>query len=202
MLNIRAAPYFAWKHSLICTAPQLTVHDARRRAKFDAWPLLGDMWEMNMSTQRENDRLHARRALEDAFARQNAVSPCVSMAGDGFSFCRDPAQYEWGYVGKRDMLVPYNCALFDAVTDRKAARSPLPAMDSIRWEMHQVWIVEGTLYRGESNILQRRRFYIDVDSWLVLLGEGYDLSGQLVMYYVLDSYTNPSKLADGFWYDI
>lgn len=155
-----------------------------------------------MNTQRGNDQVHARRALEHAFERQNAFSSCALTAGDGFSFCRDPAQYVWRYAGKRGMLVPYNCELSESVTSQTVRKSPLLTAESIRWEMHQVWIVDGTLYRGESNVLQRRRFYIDEDSWVVLLGEGYNLSGQLVMHYLLDSYTIPPKLADGFWYDI
>jgi hypothetical protein len=155
-----------------------------------------------MNTQRANDQVHARRVLEDTFARQNAMLSCVTFVDEGFNFCREPAQYEWSYIEKREMLVPYNCALSYSGTSQEVKQSPILSNETIRWEMHRVWVVEGVLCRGESNVLQRRRFYIDEDSWLVLLGEGYDRSGEMVMHYLLDSYIVSSKLTGGCWYGI
>lgn len=75
--------------------------------------------------------------------------------------CSDPAQYDWRCIGKQDMLVPYNCIV----------SRPL------RWINQEVWVLEGVLRRGESNIAQRRLFYINEASWLVALGESYDIEG-------------------------
>ena len=47
-------------------------------------------------------------------------------------------------------------------------------------EKHGVWVVEGTLRRRESNVLERRCLYPDDDPWLILMGDGYDRAGTLV----------------------
>jgi hypothetical protein len=151
-----------------------------------------------MSARAGNDQAHAHKALKDALARQQILLSCVEPEDEESGFCRDPAQYEWRYIGKREMLVPYNC-LSCAVVPQDGGTS---GVRSMRWEKHRVWIVEGTLCRDESNILRCRRFYIDEDSWLVLLGEGYDFSGHLVTHYLLDSYAASSMSSVGRWYAI
>jgi hypothetical protein len=155
-----------------------------------------------MNAQRGNGQAQACRALEDAIVRQNALLSCVECLDEGFSFCRDPAQYEWRYIGKRAMLVPYNNGLQHSAAPKNVQHPPLLSGKSIRWEKHQVWIVEGVLVRGESNVLQRRRFYIDEDSWMVLLGDGHDLSGELVMHYLLESHSVASGYASGRWHNV
>jgi hypothetical protein len=156
---------------------------------------------MNMNAQSGNDRVRARRALEDAFVRQNALLSCVASPDADLNFCRDPAQYEWRYIEKREMLVPYNCPSRVYVPQDAGETKP-SGTKAMRWEKHRVWIVEGTLCRGESNVLQRRRFYIEEDSWFVLLGEGYDFSGRLVTHYLLDSYAVSLRSSAGRWYSI
>ena len=42
-----------------------------------------------------------------------------------------------------------------------------------------VWEVEATLKSGERNIYAKRRFFIDEDSWSILVSELYDGRGQL-----------------------
>jgi hypothetical protein len=71
-----------------------------------------------------------------------------------------------------------------------------------RWEKHSVWVVEGTLQPGESNVLARRRFYIDEDSWCILLGEGYDIAGTMVKCYMLFKGTTPATGKQGRWYPL
>ena len=76
----------------------------------------------------------------------------------------------WRYAGLRDVLIPYVAASDKGV---------------LRWELHHVWIVEGSLRAGESNILALRRFYIEEQSWLILMGEGFARDGTLVNRYML-----------------
>jgi hypothetical protein len=40
-------------------------------------------------------------------------------------------------------------------------------------------VVEATLHAGMRNDLPRRVFYVDEDSWYVLIGDGYDGNGNL-----------------------
>ena len=40
-------------------------------------------------------------------------------------------------------------------------------------------MVEGTLKEGERHVYQKRRFYIDTDSWQVAVADQYDRRGEL-----------------------
>jgi hypothetical protein len=96
------------------------------------------------------------------------------------------------------MLVPFKrgTAHFDTLQERPI----IPFSLRIHWEKRRVWVVEGMLHRGESNTLPRRIFYIDEASWLILWGEGYDLSGAMVKWYLLDTGANSPPAKQGRWY--
>jgi hypothetical protein len=51
--------------------------------------------------------------------------------------------------------------------------------DRLRYELHRVWVVEGTLAAGKHHVAPRRRLYIDEDTWLVLYSEAWDEDGKL-----------------------
>ena len=51
--------------------------------------------------------------------------------------------------------------------------------DLSRWELHRVWVVDATLKPGTSHVYARRTFYIDEDSWAILLIDKYDARGEL-----------------------
>ncbi len=88
-------------------------------------------------------------------------------------------RYEWRLVGKREMLVPYSETGFFSrpVTQVLGARHLAP--DAVRWELHRVWVVEATVAPGKRHPVARRRIYLDEDSWLALLYDGWDAAGRL-----------------------
>ena len=49
----------------------------------------------------------------------------------------------------------------------------------MRYELHRVWVVEGTLKPGQRHVYGRRTFYLDEDSWSVLSEDAYDNRGGL-----------------------
>ena len=51
--------------------------------------------------------------------------------------------------------------------------------DYLRYELHRVRVVEATLRAGERHRYKRRVFYIDEDSWNILLVDIYDNDNQL-----------------------
>ena len=51
--------------------------------------------------------------------------------------------------------------------------------DFVRWELHRVWVVEGTLKPGNLHVYSKRVFYLDEDSWAALASDQYDMKGQL-----------------------
>jgi len=98
------------------------------------------------------------------------------------SFNGAPDRYEWTLLGKREMLVPYNnyavhqkgIAYDDIV--RPGTLNP----ELLRYERHRVWVVEATLRTGFSHSYDKRRFYIDEDSWAILAADLYNEKGELI----------------------
>jgi hypothetical protein len=90
-------------------------------------------------------------------------------------------RYNWKLVGKKELYVPYNSYKLD---DPKVKYSDIlkPGHinpDLARFELHRVWVVDATLKPGTSHIYSRRTFYIDEDSWAILVVDKYDGRGEL-----------------------
>jgi hypothetical protein len=90
-------------------------------------------------------------------------------------------RYDWKLVGKQEMIVPYNSyRLHSDKVKYKDILTPLHInQDLTRYELHRVWVVEATLKAGSSHIYPRRTFYIDEDSWQVLVVDQYDSRGEV-----------------------
>lgn len=92
-----------------------------------------------------------------------------------------PDRYEWTLVGKQEMLVPYNSYAvhqkgipYDTILQEKTLNPQL-----LRYELHRVWVVEADLRKGHSHIYGKRRFYLDEDSWQILMVDLYDKNSEL-----------------------
>jgi hypothetical protein len=90
-------------------------------------------------------------------------------------------RYDWELLGKREIYVPYNSYTVVGNTVRMDAVLQAGHInpDYTRYELHRVWVVEATLKPGTSHIYQRRTFYIDEDSWMILVVDKYDARDQL-----------------------
>lgn len=90
-------------------------------------------------------------------------------------------RYDWQLVGKQEMYVPYHGYRFDQEgVDYETLLTPLHVNpDFMRYELHRVWVVEAQLKKGKRHIYAKRRFYIDEDSWQILLTDNYDDRGEL-----------------------
>ncbi len=88
--------------------------------------------------------------------------------------------YDWTLVGKQEMIVPYNTYKLTYARNAKSLTTPnFIAPDFVRWEKHRVYVVEGNLKPGATHIYQKRRFYLDEDTWAAVASDQYDTSGQL-----------------------
>jgi len=89
-------------------------------------------------------------------------------------------RYDWKLVGKKEMYVPYSS--YRLTYHKPASDITTPHHlnpDFVRWELHRVWVVEGTLKPDKRHIYAKRVFYIDEDSWTALASDEYDARGQL-----------------------
>jgi hypothetical protein len=92
-----------------------------------------------------------------------------------------PDRYDWKLAGKREVYVPYNTyRIGDKSLKYKdiIGKNTLNA-DLVRYELHRVWVVEGTLKPGQRHIYGKRTFYLDEDSWSVVSEDAYDTRGGL-----------------------
>lgn len=92
-----------------------------------------------------------------------------------------PDRYDWKLLGKKEIYVPYNS--YELHADSHKVRDILTPhhlnSELTRYELHRVWVVEGTLRKHTRHIFPRRVYYVDEDSWMILAGESYDAAGKL-----------------------
>ena len=92
-----------------------------------------------------------------------------------------PDRYDWKIVGKRELYIPYNCYRIGdkSVPYRDVIRPHFVNPDYMRYELHRVWVLEAALKPGMSHVYARRTFYIDEDSWTVVMEDTYTARGNL-----------------------
>ncbi|MBK1850187.1 DUF1329 domain-containing protein [Marinobacter sp. 1-4A] len=92
-----------------------------------------------------------------------------------------PNQYDWELKGKRELYVPYNAYMLhdQSVKPNDVIRAGHINQKLARYELHRVWVVEATRRTGIKHIYDRRVFYVDEDSWQILMSEEYDEAGNL-----------------------
>jgi len=98
---------------------------------------------------------------------------------NGFAGAAD--RYNWRLIGKQELYVPYNSEKFfsPSVTLEEMVRARYPTRELIRYELHRVWVVEGTVRPDRRHTMARRVFYVDEDSWLFMVVDAYDSRGNL-----------------------
>ena len=139
-----------------------------------------------------NGQGRVRKAPDQAYDTPNPESNGIANLDESSCFYGNPSQYDWSYIAKKEMLVPYNCNKLCFVDIQEFLGAHAPKPEYIRWEKHRVWVVEANLAPGEHNVNAKRRFYIDEDTWVALLGEGYDAQGNLVKGYGIYNQCVPS----------
>jgi hypothetical protein len=96
-----------------------------------------------------------------------------------YLFFGGPDRYDFRILGKREMYVPYNNNRLYLHPARAAIGPRHEVPDELRYELHRVWVVDGTLAPGKHHVAPHRRLYIDEDSWLVLYSDSWDEDGKL-----------------------
>jgi len=89
-------------------------------------------------------------------------------------------RYVWKLTGKREIYIPYNgYKLLDgSVKAADLLRPGHPRQDVMRYELHRVWVIEAVEREGKRHVFGKRVFYVDEDSWNVVLVENYDREGR------------------------
>lgn len=122
-----------------------------------------------------------RLAPNVAYDNPGTASDGLRTSDDFLMFNGATDRYEWKLLGKKEMYVPYNSYKISGNELKYAdiLKPGHPNPEHARYELHRVWVVEATLKPGTSHIYKRRTFYLDEDSWAVVLVDKYDARGEL-----------------------
>jgi hypothetical protein len=112
-------------------------------------------------------------------------------------------RYNWELKGKKEVYIPYNTYKIQqpGVKYSDIIKPQAVNPDLLRFELHRVWVVEGTLKPGFRHIYARRTFYIDEDSWQIAISDRYDSRGQLwrtALAFIEEAPEVPLLGADGY----
>ncbi|WP_114416931.1 DUF1329 domain-containing protein [Marinospirillum perlucidum] len=92
-----------------------------------------------------------------------------------------PDRYNWELVGKQEMYIPYNSySLLDTdLSNDDIIQAGHLNPDHLRYELHRVWKVVGTLKEGQRHIYNKRVMYFDEDTYQLAHVDQYDGQGNL-----------------------
>lgn len=127
----------------------------------------------------------------------NPNSEMVRVVDEVDLFNGLPERYDWTLLGKKELYIPYNNELLSNIDISEVSTKHHISLTNARFELHRVWVVEGTLKEGHNHIYGRRRLYLDEDSWIAMLAEQYDKND--VLWRVSLSYTKFYPEMPGIW---
>ena len=88
-------------------------------------------------------------------------------------------RFDWKLAGKKEMFVPYNNYTQQFKTPSEHTLTPNhPNPDDVRWELHRMWVIEGTPKQGIRHIYSKKTVYLDEDMGSTMM-ETYDQGGKL-----------------------
>jgi hypothetical protein len=121
----------------------------------------------------------ARKAPSLSYDTPNPDTSGYESLDEYYLFFGGQDRYEFRLLGKRELYVPYNNNRLALRPAREATGPAHANQDALRYELHRVWVVEGTLARGKHHVVPRRRLYVDEDTWLAVYSEEWDDDGRL-----------------------
>jgi len=92
-----------------------------------------------------------------------------------------PERYNWELKGKMEMYVPYNAYKLHSkdTNPSDVIKAGHLNPEYLRYELHRVWIVEGTIKEGTSHIYAKKTYYLDEDTWGIVGADQYDGRGNI-----------------------
>src|SRR5579872_1974652 len=137
-----------------------------KRSSFAAWRLL----------PREH---RVRKAPGISYDVPDADAAGFVSLDEYYVFFGGLDRYDFKLVGKKEMYIPYNNnRLYTRPVSEVLGRNHANP-DDLRYELHRVWVVDGTLAAGAHDIVAHRRLYLDEDSWMAVYSDSWDEAGRL-----------------------
>lgn len=89
--------------------------------------------------------------------------------------------YTWTLLGLQEFYIPYNSYKLADKSLTYTEILPAKHMNQLlaRYELHRVWMVAATLSQDADHSIGQRVFYVDEDSWGIVMVDVYDKAGNL-----------------------
>ncbi|MBT0962936.1 DUF1329 domain-containing protein [Denitromonas iodatirespirans] len=120
-----------------------------------------------------------RKAPSVSYDTPDAVTSGIGLVDEAFMLFGPLDRYELKLVGKQAMYIPYNNNGAAAAKVDELVTPHTLNPDRVRWELHRVWVVEADLKAGRRHVVPKRKYYIDEDTWQIILIDGWDAKGEL-----------------------
>ena len=113
-------------------------------------------------------------------------APIIGMENmypnDGIElFYGTPDRFDWKLLGKKELYVPYN-SFQDFRLPMSTLGNSYPDTKVRRYELHRVWVLDGTVKAGVRHNTPHKVLYLDEDSWIAAAGDDYDVDKRLWHY--------------------
>jgi hypothetical protein len=148
-------------------------------------------WTYNTGQRR------VRRAPNVAYDTPGSATDGLRTTDDYDMYNGSPNRYNCELKGKQELYVAYNSYKLhsDKLTNDDILKPHHINPDLTRFEKHRVWVVEANLKDEFRHVYVKRVFYIDEDSWQIMVADSYDDRGGLyrvALAYGLNYYEVPS----------
>lgn len=132
-----------------------------------------DIWQYLVGQRR------VRKAPSVAYDTPDDVTSGIGLFDEAFMMFGPVDRYEFKLGAKKEVFIPYNNnrSALAKVDDIMGKNFLNP--DKVRWELHRVWEVDATLSAGKRHVVPKRKYYLDEDTWQVVLFDGWDAKGEL-----------------------
>ncbi|GLU42123.1 MULTISPECIES: DUF1329 domain-containing protein [unclassified Pseudomonas] len=161
--------------AFVKTPPRLAGYSSLVHETMDQVKEPRQAWGYNAGQRR------VRRSPNLAYDTPVPASDGLRTTDDTDMFNGAPDRFEWKLLGKREVYIPYNNYRLAAAgvkyADLLQPGHLNPALT--RYELHRVWVVEGTLKPDARHIYSKRTFYLDEDSWQIAVADQYDSRGKI-----------------------
>jgi hypothetical protein len=120
-----------------------------------------------------------RRAPSVSYDTPDSVTSGMGFFDEAFMLFGPWDHHEYKLVGKKEVYIPYNNNRANAAAPEDLYTPKFMNPDLVRWELHRVWVIEANLAPGKRHVVAKRQFYLDEDSWQIILMDGWDAQGEL-----------------------
>lgn len=129
----------------------------------------------------DKGRRRTIRAPNIAYDTPIQIADSLRTADDTDLVNGSPDRFNWELLEKREIYIPYNN---EKLSNKKLKYKDLLQKHHInpeytRYELHRVWVIRATLKKEWRHVYSRRDFYLDEDSWQVVLADQYDKAGDI-----------------------